>query len=60
MNEVTRILTLQITVIDKKGEWTTQTKDAWAEDQAQIVKDDWGADDVVVLGVQDFIREEVE
>ena len=59
MKELTRIITVQFTTIDKFEDYDTEilTKD----EHAKYVKDDmerlFKVDDVVVTNVQDFIRD---
>ena len=54
MNELTRIINLQVTVIKKEGKRKFNTKEKMAEKIAKVVKDGLGADDVTVLSTQEF------
>lgn len=55
MKEVTRITTVQITVIEKVADDYVPDKDKYSKELIEHLKGE-GADDVVVLNVQDFIR----
>lgn len=57
MNELTRIINLQITIIKEKGKRKFITKEKMAERIARIVKDGIGADDVTVISAQEFLWE---
>lgn len=55
MNELTRIITLQITTIGNADDCKS-TKEEYSE-QVKDMLLDLGADDVVVLNTQDFLME---
>ena len=57
MDELTRIINLQITMIGEEGKRKFNRKEQCADTIAKIVKSHFGADDVTVAGVQDFIWE---
>lgn len=58
MKELTRIVTLQITMIaDVKSESAILPKEDAAERMIADIKEDYGVDDVVVTNVQDFITD---
>lgn len=56
MSELTRIITMRVTMISKDA--NEGDKEKAGEDAAKIVKESLGADDVNVLEVQDFINGE--
>ena len=58
MNELTRIINLQVTVIREEGKRRFKTKEKMAEKIAEIVKDGIGADDVTVISTQEFLWED--
>lgn len=53
MSELTRIITMRVTMISKDA--NEGDKEKAGEDAAKIVKESLGADDVNVLDVQDFL-----
>lgn len=53
MSELTRIITMRVTMISKDA--NEGDKEKAGEDAAKIVKESIGADDVNVLEVQDFL-----
>ena len=58
MNEVTRIITVEITMIDKCQDLKDlKSKEQYKERFEQALKRDTGADDVVVTNIQDFIMD---
>lgn len=58
MNELTRIINLQVTVIREDGKRRFSTKEKMAEKIAKIVEDGIGADDVTVISTQEFLWED--
>lgn len=53
MSELTRIITMRVTMISKDA--NEGDKEKAGEEVAKIVKESLGADDVNVLEVQDFL-----
>lgn len=59
MSEVTRITTIQITEIFKNQSASDlQDRTEYGKEFAEDVKNIFGADDVVAINVQDFVRDE--
>ena len=57
MSEVTRIITAEITVIGDVEEHQLLT-DEQKQEMARELKKDLGVDDVAIVKIKDFVREE--